>query len=93
MAEDAEPNNIDKLMDAILTTDLDILISQTDTFKEGTDKLHYMWFNISKYKGSAASAVNLARCITGILQKHLNRRWHMKCVLLIYLATIRSNLK
>ena len=39
MTEDADANKIDKLVDAILTTDFDIFIIQPDNLKEGTDKL------------------------------------------------------
>ena len=39
MTKDADANKIDKLLEAILTTDLDIFIIQPDSLKEGTDKL------------------------------------------------------
>ena len=37
MAEDATDKETDRLIDAILTTDLDILIISTDNLKEVTD--------------------------------------------------------
>ena len=39
MTEDADAKKIDKLMEPILTTDLDIFIIQPDSLKQGTDKL------------------------------------------------------